>query len=227
MKYLNKMISRFACIVVILLAFTELKAEQPVLNGLLIEGSSYTGKSTICHLLAQRLATQHPIIKRNHLFLGESVLSQFLLKQAKNSLLIFESSPLYLAAVLTDFNFFKPSSDVFYLQDRFWLSMLYNNEFFLQDQQLDIFIMEKHFAFKWNVLLTVNPEVKQQRFLQRNKRSIFNQYFFDHPEIQEQVDVFMQKNIPKNENWLMIDTSYLTPEKIVEKILDYMQEAKY
>lgn len=191
------------------------------INGLLIEGGGYTGKTTVCQLLTERLKKQN--IEYNHLILGNSSLEKSILKQASRSSNVFESAQLYAASFILDLVNFEATEDIFYLQDRSWLSILSMNQLFLQDPELFAYIHENRFAFRWNVLLTVDPEIKKERFLQREKRSIFNQYSQDHPEIQTEINQFILEQIPSDEEWLIIDTSYLSPNEIVEKIMDFVK----
>lgn len=84
-----------------------------------------------------------------------------------------------------------------------------------------------HRPFTWNVYLTANAQVRQARAAGRADLSLLDAYFLKNIEKLMEYDRFCMERIPKSENWIVIDTSDLSVDEIVSKILHWMVEGDH
>lgn len=204
--------------------YTESPNKQ-IIHGLLVEGADYTGKSTICTLLTRRLQTENINVQHNHCFLNSDSIVHFLYEQGSTTQDLHQALHFFAAGILVDVDLFVPKKDIFYIQDRNWLTFHCITELFKEKIPIipNNFILDKHIPFKWNVLLVSDPETKKKRFEKRTKRTAFNQYFFENPNELQKYEQLLKQKIPENENWLIIDTSKTTAEEVADRIYKFLK----
>ena len=204
-------------------SFGSIFATDFALNGILIEGMDYSGKSTVCDLIGETLKDRGFIVEKNHLYLSDNFIVKFLFNKAILTERSEDYHLLYAAGCLLDQFLFREKIGVFYIQDRNWLTheSWASIEFSKSSEVPADYFLKNHRSFKWNVLLTISYEELRERFLQREKKSYLNERIFEDKEFFLNYHEYLISRIPLDENWLILDTSNLIPDEVVKKIVEY------
>jgi thymidylate kinase len=205
------------------LFFGSVFATDFALNGILLEGMDYSGKSTVCDLLEETLKERGFVVKKNHFYLSDNFIVKFLFNKAISTEGSEDYHLLYAAGCLLDRFLFREEPGIFYIQDRNWLThdAWASIEFSETSEVPAGYFLKNHKPFKWNVLLTISYEKIQERFSQREKRSYLNERLFEDKEVFLNYHEYLISRIPSDENWLILDTSNLMPDEVVKKIVEY------
>ena len=164
-KIMNGNIKIFHFLLFIIVFFiswggTFAKEEIP---GILIEGTDYAGKSTVCEALNNKLTAQKTNIHFGHCCISNSSVVKFLWQKAREEKNILKSSWLRTATGIIDNTLFQPSSRTFYIQDRNWLSNHCRMEFFHPGAAFmsEAYIVKKHKSL--NVIFILLQTLKLEK----------------------------------------------------------------
>ena len=216
------------------------------INGLLLEGGEYSGKTSVANALEKMLTQKGLKITRGHAVLTRSPVIMMLNKEA------FRSLPRHIPLAFPDKNFFKrfnglrtaqlmldmvaaqeqlskfTGPDTFLIQDRHWHSQKFMNLFF-SPGALDgeTRWLEAHqIKFKHKVYLTCAHKTRLQRSKKYPKYGAFaalDEYFLFHVAKVDIFDQFCIDLIQKEGGWIIMDTTGKKPEEIAQDILDQIK----
>lgn len=200
-----------------------------MINGVLIEGVDYAGKTSIADNLASALKARGTPVIQNQCYLKRGELIHFLEARAKELNTPLERDWYYTTALLVDLYLYEESNhdpDVFIVQDRHWLTTLGRNAFFNKD--IDFMraglLEQRHPKFRFNVYVRSTMEAKIRRCQNRPPKSPRDRYLAENPEIHQQYDDFLQELLPKDEEWLILDTSDVSLEEATSAVLSYLDQ---
>ncbi|NTX51176.1 hypothetical protein HUA74_21775 [Myxococcus sp. CA051A] len=192
-----------------------------MIHGLLIEGTDYAGKTTVCKLLGARLTAAGLPARLGHCYVFDMPILDHFLAEAKRTPDLLEIDWFYSANILLDLaRCHRGLPSGFLVQDRHWLSQVGRNRFFHPDvsglpSQL---IWDEHLPFAFNYYLTSTPKAKRERALLRPSKSVRDTYLRDNPERHQAYDEYLVSLLPAEERWTVVDTSELRPEQVAERI---------
>lgn len=202
--------------------------EVESLYGILIEGMDLSGKTTVCKALKEMLENKGVKIKYNHCYLSDNFLVGFLFEKAMQAEGTEDESYYYASATVLDHFCFKKVENLFYIQDRNWLSQECWSKFFCSEKKFSLFpkdyIIKNHIKFKWNVYLALSYETFKNRYEIREEKTLLNKVFFNNRDTFSKYQEFCLSKLPKNENWLIIYTDFLNIDEIIDQILEYTVE---
>lgn len=213
--------------------------EAAEINGLVLEGGEYSGKTSLANELEKMLTAKGIKVKRGHAILQRPPVIMLLNKEA------FRSLPKHIPLAFRDKAFFKrfnvlrtaqlmvdvtlaqeqkvDTDDAFLIQDRHWHTQKFMNQFFtpgLLDAETQW--LEGHqIKFKHKVYLTCSHKVRRQRFRKHAKSdasAIIDKYFLFHARNSHLFDEFCVDILKKEGGWMIVDTSNKKPKEIAEEI---------
>lgn len=188
------------------------------INGVLIEGTDFSGKSTVARIIAGCLADA--VLRR--CFLTEHPLVMFIDLEAKRYDDIATRDKFYTSALLMDLHLLpRHAPNVFVVQDRHWLSQVGRNRFFHPNKvefPVDE-IIANHIPFRFNFYLSSDMASKKHRATCRNPSSPRDRFLANNPEIHQRFDEFHLPLLPQDEHWQVLDNSQLSAEQAAQQIL--------
>lgn len=191
------------------------------LNGILIEGIDFSGKSSVCKLLGEKLTKAGIATETNYCYLSTHPLVSFILKKAIESTDIEEESNYHACATILDRVLFRPKPGTFYIQDRNWYTQACWLKFFAKNYAPENYLFNTHQKFKWNVFLTISYDTLKGRYEQRLKKSSLNKLLFENQDTFIKYTDLCLSHFPDDEKWIVINTDYLSVEQVTEKILNF------
>jgi len=199
-----------------------------MINGVLIEGVDYAGKTSIADNLASALRAGGVPVLQNQCYLKRGELIHFLEARAKERNTPLERDWYYTTALLVDLYLHEESNhdpNVFIVQDRHWLTTVGRNTFFNRDIEFmrSGLLEQNHPKFRFNVYVRSSMESKIRRCQNRPPKSPRDRYLAENPEIHQQYDDFLLNLLPKDEDWLILDTSEISIEEATTAVLNHLE----
>lgn len=190
-----------------------------MIDGVLLEGVDYVGKTTVARKVAQLLAVSRPV-DLGRCYVQPSPLVAFLEEEATKYDDMRARDYFYSAALIADLATLTPPS-TYRVQDRHWLTQVGRNAFFHPgDDRLPIrYFEEAHLPFTQNVLLTSSAAVKAERAAMRPAKSPRDRYLRAHPDIHQEYEDFLLSLLPPEENWLVLDTTGMPADDVARLVL--------
>jgi thymidylate kinase len=203
-------------------------------EGVLVEGVDYIGKTTACGRLAELLTARGVPVRENRCYLVRDPLITFLEDRASESDDPEIRDGYYSAAISADMLAARAGihddelASRWIVQDRHWLTQIGRNRFFAREgEPLPSTALElSHVPFTHNVLLQSNVAAKRARAAARPPKSPRDRLLAENPRLHQQYDDFLRGLLPE-ENWLVLDTSGLSTEETCARILDFLGEAPF
>ncbi|HEY3821975.1 MAG TPA: hypothetical protein VGL81_32635 [Polyangiaceae bacterium] len=196
-----------------------------MIRGLLIEGTDYAGKTTVCSLVAAALQARGVATHVGHCYVHDATILDHFLAEAKKSTDLLQIDWYYTANILLDLGECRRRlPEAFVVQDRHWLSQVGRNEFFhASEPRLPTrTIWDLHLPFEHNFYLASDLVTKRARSALRPAKSVRDRYLRENPERHQQYDEFLRHLLPEAESWTVIDTSPLTPAEVASRIVDHV-----
>lgn len=218
---------------------------QERINGILLEGIDYSGKTTVAKLLSQKLQERKFNVKIGHGELAASELNKFLMQEGLKLLdnhipAAFPDSrfmeplvKMHIASLMIDSTKTKETikhlnrQQTFLIQDRYVLTLQCMQKFFTPNLNLpeQTVITNNYVPFKYNVYLTCDAETRNKRM--KNNISIkvpnkIEKYFFAHLDKLQNYDNLCRSMVKDDPTWLVIDTGNLTVEQVADIILEFV-----
>lgn len=233
-------------IISIMLNFSVVYGSQ-VINGVLIEGLDYSGKTTIAKILKKKLEEKSYNIRTGHGMLGNSELSVFLASLGYDSLptevsktfpdakIIENKVKLHFAGLIVDKILSNQKlqeyikQEIFLIQDRYFLTLKCAKMFFIPNLEIpELKIFEQDLIpFKLNIYLTCNLYTRKKRIQSREKEpDRLEKYLIAHLGELYKYDDLCQSMIKEKPEWYIIDTSNKKPEEIADQILDLIEKVE-
>jgi thymidylate kinase len=191
-----------------------------MINGVLLEGVDYVGKTSVAERLAVILNEQGASTRSGRCYLQRVPIIEFLEAHAQQCDSMLERDWYYSTAILVDLFSFRTLEE-FTVQDRHWLTQVGRNRFFHKDVEfmpVDL-IEERHIPFRFNIMLTSSLEAKMERSQGRPAKSPRDRLLAANPGLHQEYERFLIDLIPKGESWTVIDTTELTIEEVARKVL--------
>lgn len=192
-------------------------------DGVLIEGVDYVGKTTVSLRLAQLISKEGRRVSVGRCYLNRTPLIEFLEREAQKSNDMIVRDHYYTAALVSDLALFAHPDD-YRVQDRHWLTQLGRNLFFHTAAGPVIprpYFLEAHRPFARNVLLTSSAEAKAERAAGRTATSPRDRYLLTHPDVHQEYEEFLRTLLPPAEDWLVLDTTAQSVDEVALQILNY------
>ena len=216
-----------------------------VIDGLLIEGLDYSGKTTIAKLVKNKLEERNYNVKTGHGQLAGSDLSRFLAFEA------YDTLPAEIPTKFPDANFMEKyiklklsglvvdkmlgnqkledykKQGVFLIQDRYLLTLQCTKRFFTPNLDMPELKMieEAYIPFKYNIYLTCSSSTRKKRVAARGKEpDRLEKYLIVHFNELYKYDELCQSMVKEKPGWYVIDTSNTKPEEVANQILDLIEK---
>jgi thymidylate kinase len=192
-----------------------------LINGLLIEGTDYIGKSSIVRFVMDTLVRRGIQSCHQHCYLCRHPLIDFLESQAKRIDTVIGRDWYYTCAMLLDLFLYQPQES-FVVQERHWLSQVGRNEFFhpgVEFTTSDV-LRECHIPFRFQIYLMSDIESKKQRAQSRPPTSPRDRLLAANPTLHQEYDEYVLGILPQHEQWTVIDTSRLNVQEVAKSITD-------
>jgi thymidylate kinase len=191
-----------------------------MIDGVLIEGVDYVGKTTVARKVAQLLAAVSRPVDLGRCYVQPSPLVAFLEEEATKYDDMLARDYFYSAALIADLATLTPPS-TYRVQDRHWLTQVGRNAFFHSgDDRLPIrYFEEAHLPFTHNVLLTSSAAAKAERAAMRPAKSPRDRYLKANPDVHQEYEAFLLPLLPPEENWLVLDTTGLSADDVARQVL--------
>jgi thymidylate kinase len=192
------------------------------INGVLIEGVDYVGKTTVALRLGELIAATGQPVSVGRCYVNRTELIEFLEGEASKSDDMITRDYYYSAALVCDLALMTLPDD-YRVQDRHWLTQLGRNAFFHSGNELvpTRHLVEAHRPFARNVLLTSSSAAKVERASRRPAKSPRDRYLMAHPELHQEYELFLTGLLPPAEDWLILDTTSRSVDEVAERILAY------
>ena len=192
------------------------------LDGVLIEGVDYVGKTTVALRLAELIRQDGREVSVGRCYVDRTPLIEFLEREAQKSADMIVRDHYYTAALISDIAAAVQPSD-YRVQDRHWLTQLGRNMFFHTGEQVfpARYFSEAHRPFARNVLLTSSASAKADRAASRPAKSPRDQYLLARPDLHQKYEAFLQTLVPAEEDWLILDTTELSVDEVAREIHAY------
>lgn len=198
-----------------------------IVNGILIEGTDYSGKTRLAKNLTNIMQKQGRDAKyRKEYFSANDDEVVRLVNKGLNIGIGEKQDYYFTVATLIDRNNYNPNTSEITIMDRNWLSMVSHYKFFYPNSdyiETALALEKLHFPFKQGLYLTFDEEEKRKRFCQKYPESKFDLFLMKNPHIHSQYDDFFRGLIPDNENWRVIDTSKKTQKETLEEALEIIK----
>lgn len=217
-----------------------------VIDGLLIEGLDYSGKTTIANIVKDALEKKNYNIRTGHGQLASSNLSVFLASEGYSSLpseipkkfpdvsFMKKKLQLHLASLIVDkmlgnqmLEEYKKKG-IFLIQDRYLLTLQCAKKFFIPDLEIPELKMIEgaEIPFKYNIYLTCSPQERKKRAEAREKQADnLEKYLIAHLNELYKYDELCQSMVKEKPRWHIIDTSDRNPNEVANQILYLIQQA--
>ncbi|WP_315792652.1 MULTISPECIES: hypothetical protein [unclassified Bradyrhizobium] len=193
--------------------------ERPVLNGIVIEGTDFVGKTTLANNLLGCLARFGLNAFHRKCFLSKEPIIQFLSAPSEGRSLEESDWMLTAAYLLDDIN--PRELDNFAIQERNWISQVARNRFFHGEKFVEYSrrIEQRHYQFSTQIYLHSCIDAKRARAASRPPKGTRNALLSSDPVLHQEFDEFSMSILPKNEQWLIVDTSSLSPVDVCNIVL--------
>ncbi|MEM4254623.1 MAG: hypothetical protein QXR48_04555 [Candidatus Woesearchaeota archaeon] len=197
------------------------QSHNPI-EGILIEGVDYAGKTAVTKCLTEMLITcygKNAMYKKD--YLTENHLVKYLASMAQ-TMKVGESQNLPLVfAKLVDIYVYTPKKGDFIVQDRHWFSTECRINFFYPKSTLAklLLLYRFHIPFAYNIYLTSSITTKEKRVMRSPPKSSIDKYLAKNPDVHQKYDDFCKHLIPQNENWHVIITDNQSIDQICETII--------
>jgi hypothetical protein len=203
------------------MSIPEVTTVPDAIDGVLIEGVDYVGKTTVCGHLARLAGAARPV-SVGRCYLHRTPLIEFLERAAAGSDDMIVRDHYYTAALVSDIATARPPGE-YRVQDRHWLTQLGRNTFFHTGPDIVApgYFLDAHRPFARNVLLTSSVAAKVERAAQRPPKSPRDGYLRAHPEVHQEYETFLRTLLPPAEDWLVLDTTGLPADEVARRVLDY------
>lgn len=190
------------------------------INGVLLEGVDYAGKTTIARLLQDACAREGVAARYAKEFATADPQVTALAARANALPLGYEQDRLLAEAAVADIDAYQ-DGDAFVVQDRHWLSMAAQLGFLYPDRDVSLCdrLVREHVPFACQVYLTSTLEAKRARIAACPPRSTLDAWLAADPIRHQRYDEHMRALIPPAEDWLILDTSELTIEDAATAIM--------
>ncbi len=193
-----------------------------MIHGILVEGTDYAGKTTVCALVARLLGAAGARARVGHGYLNEGPIFEFFSAEAKRSRDLLQIDWFCSLNMLMDLaDCRRQPPERFVVQDQHWLSQVGRNRFFHEDapglptQR----IWDEHLPFAHQFYLTSDMPTKRARCRLRPVKSARDAYLRAHPGAHQAYDESMLALLPRDEAWTVIDTSALSPYEVAARIM--------
>jgi thymidylate kinase len=196
---------------------------RDVIAGVLIEGVDYSGKSSVADKLERLLHSRGIGFVRRACFLNTHPVIAALLELAKASNDMEFRDVCYTSCLLHDLCLpALPRPPGYLVQERHVLTQIGRNSFFYDDpQRWQIPLMQGlRPRFGCQIYLWSNMDAKRSRTRTRPPKSPRDALLASDIMLHQRYDDAMRSMLPTGEDWLVIDTSSLTPEAVAERILE-------
>jgi thymidylate kinase len=191
-----------------------------MIDGVLLEGVDYVGKTTVARKVTQLLAAVSRPVSLGRCYVQPGPLVAFLEEEATKYDDMLARDYFYSAALIADLATLTPPS-TYRVQDRHWLTQVGRNAFFhAGDGKLPIrYFEEAHLPFTHNVLLTSSAAAKAERVAMRAAKSPRDRYLRANPDIHQEYEDFLLSLLPPEENWLVLDTTGMPADDVARLVL--------
>ncbi|MDD4352895.1 MAG: hypothetical protein PHN56_00405 [Candidatus Nanoarchaeia archaeon] len=196
-----------------------------IIEGCLLEGVDYAGKTSIAKKLIEKLKKENVRVKYNKDYISDNYFSKKLISKGDKLIAPDISQDLfYIITKIIDINNYKINKKEFIIQDRYLLSTLNHFSFFYLNKNRDIFkIYDKGIHFKKNIYLTSTLSTKIERFKKNKPTDSFDIYLSNNLDMFQEYDNFCLSNVPKSEDWKIIQTDNLSIESLVNIIIHFIK----
>jgi thymidylate kinase len=192
------------------------------INGVLIEGTDFSGKTTIARIVNGYLTGS--VLRR--CFLTEHPLVMFIDREARRYDDLETRDKFYTSALLMDLILLPDHRpEAFVVQDRHWLSQVGRNLFFHRyktDFPVDE-IVANHIPFRYNFYLSSDMASRQYRASCRKPNSPRDSLLAANPDIHQRFDEFHLSLLPQQESWHVLDNSSLSAEQTAREIISTIE----
>jgi thymidylate kinase len=165
----------------------------PLIDGVLLEGLNYSGKTTVARAVEQELKAREAQVRYGRCYLCDEPIVEALQKLSFNGLVAEDANGFPDPRLMKPFNAFRSAQIIadsqfaserrwpgLLVQDRQWYSQLCNNEFFTPGESFLSAEWIEHSAPRFTVqlYLTCSPQVRLERVKKRPEREshAFNTY---------------------------------------------------
>ena len=198
-----------------------------LINGCLLEGIDYAGKTSVARELIKQLKKEGIRCKYNKDYLIRET------PAAKKFITCGDNVPppnilqdlYYLITKMIESICYKAEKNIFVIQDRYLFSTLNHCSFFYLDKNRDLLkLYNEGLHFKKNVYLTSSITTKMDRFIKNPPTNSFDKFLYNHKKICQAYDDFCLKNVPVTKDWIIINTDNLSIRQIRNKVLRFVKE---
>jgi thymidylate kinase len=197
-----------------------------MIDGLLIEGTDYAGKTAVCQEVHRRLSQAGVPSRQGHCYVHDLPLLDHFLAKAKQTEDLLQIDWYYSANILVDLGLCQRQlPEDFLVQDRHWLSQVGRNRFFHPhaSELPSALIDSLHLPFTHSVYLTSSIQTKRERAKLRPPKSPRDALLRKDARLHQAYDEYLISILPKQENWRIIDTSALSVDEVAARILKPLQ----
>lgn len=202
------------------------KTMLPIVEGLLIEGVDYAGKTAVTDALMELMLARRYKVYRRACFMHEHPIIDALLALAKTSDRMDVRDTCYTSSLLLDLSMPPlPAPAGYLLQERHVPTQIARNTFFYDDAvrwEVDVLTRLRR-RFSSQVYLTSTLATKRTRTRTRAPKSPRDALLAGDPVLHQRFDDFSREQLPTDEDWLIIDTSSLSVAQISHRILDHIE----
>lgn len=195
-----------------------------LVNGILIEGVDYAGKTSVAKKLLQEIRKKGKETRYNkdYLLKDNPLVKLFIKKGDAISPPNILQDIYYITAKLIEKEYYRQER-VFIIQDRYLFSTLNHISFFYLNKNKDILkLYEVGLHFKKNIYLTCSLESKKERCHHDPPKDPFDRFLFSNINLFQEYDEFCLSNVPKDESWIIINTDNLSIDEIAKKVLCFI-----
>ncbi|MDJ1158078.1 hypothetical protein QNA08_07500 [Chelatococcus sp. SYSU_G07232] len=198
--------------------------------GIAIEGVDYIGKTTVAEAILRRLTVPPgaPTVVYRKCYMSAAPLVRFLDERARLSDDLETRDWYYTAALMIDLQTLAPVPGAIHLQERHWLTQLGRNAFFHGGKEIypSERILAARTVFDLGVMLTSDLATKQERARGRLPGSPRDSLLASDPRLHQAYEDFVVGLVPRNEPWIVVDTTNRSPEAVASIILDAYATAR-
>lgn len=195
------------------------------IDGLLIEGVDYAGKTAVTDALERLMTALGWKTVRRACFISQHPIIDALLAQAKASGAMDQRDVFYTSSLLIDLSVPPlPLPNGYLLQERHALTQIGRNTFFYDDPvrwQVET-IENLRRPFTAQAYLTSDIVTKRTRTRTRPPKSPRDALLAGDPVLHQRYDDYMRDSLPKDEDWLILDTSHLNVDGVALRLWDYL-----
>jgi thymidylate kinase len=208
------------------------------INGILVEGLNFAGKSTVCRALVARYEQRGVRVDGRHCYITDSPATAELQRLAKQSVVYSPGRPFPDADLLCPFNVYKSSQmlvdsayaigcpyaiggGLMLVQDRHWLTQFGSNEFFTPGEG---YLGEEWRTFSAprftvQMYLTCSPQERVRRSGdRRGDEHGLNSYYREHLDRLALLDEACLSLIKDDPSWIVVSTDGTTAEETADRL---------